>query len=836
MQQNPFVLDLYRKLVLDRPRLIILLVLAIVAFFSTYVPQFRIDASSDSLVLQTDKSLEFYRDIRQRYGSDDYLIITYEPVAKPLFAEDTISHLTDLQAELNKVEGVRQVTSMLNVPLISTDSISLEDAESELPTLLNSDVSAKAAKKELSTSPLYKNVLVSAEGDLASLLVSQKAHGDLSEVLKERNFLLDKKRRDKLTEDETKKLSSLKEEARRLQTRYQQEQEDLIERVRGVLSEFDDKASLHLGGVPMIIADSVNFIQQDLKSFGFAVLGLIIFLLGLIFRQIRWVILPMGTCALVAITVIGFLGFLKWPATIVSANFAALVMIFTLSFCVHQIVRYREIRTKNPEFGSYELVLDMVRAIGLPCFYMGVTTAVAFGSLVVSDIQPVIDFGWMMVIGIIWAFLISFTLFPAIVSLLPPARRARPEDLTEKITSASAALVRNYGNGVLAVFILFMILCGIGATQLNVQNRFIDYFEKDTEIYQGMLTIDQRLGGTTPMDVIVDAPQDFIEFQKQEKKDLAAMGLGDMSDGPKLLQGYWFSDLIFTDVKKIHTYLESLPATGKVISIYTIAQVLNDLTEEPIDRFMLGVIYQKLPEDIKAILFDPYIGKNGNQIRFSVRVYESRQTLDRQKLLTEIDKFLSQEMNFNEDQHRLTGLVVLYNNVLQSLFGSQIKTLWLVFVALFLVFLVLFRNLKMALLALVPNIAVVLLVLGIMGGAGIPLDIMTITIAAIAFGMANDNTIHYIHRFTHEYNSNPAEGYRAAVQRSHTTIGRAMFFTSLTITLGFSVLAFSNFVPTIYFGLLTGVSMIVALSADLALLPVLIRIVKPLGRVPAQRV
>lgn len=828
LNDHPILLA-YSKTILAAPKLVILCVLCVVAFFGAYVPQFRIDASSDSLVLQSDKALEFYRQVRERYGSDDYLIVTFEPKSRPLFEPEVLDTLKDLHADLANLDQINSVTSIMNVPLLREAASMRDKTQSNFPMLEDGDIDLKAAKAELKQNPLYKNVLISSEGNMAAILVMPEQDKKLLKLTRERSDLRQKKNAGTLTLEEKDRIRTLELETQEQQSSFQQKQKEMIENVRDILTGYEAKARLHLGGVSMIIADSVSFIQQDLKTFGWGVLGLIVLLLGVIFRQPRWIILPILTCGAVSLTVIGFLGFLNWPVTIVSANFVALIMIFTLSFCVHQIVRYREIREKQPDLDSCALAVDMVRAIGLPCFYMGVTTAVAFGSLVVSDIKPVIDFGWMVVMGIGVAFVIAFTFFPAAVSLMPPAKTVETEDMTSKIATRCAYLVENNWRSILIGFGLLMVVCGLGTTQLNVQNRFLDYFEHDTEIYQGMLTIDQRLGGTTPMDVVLDAPPDFIEFQKQEEEDIVAMGYGDSMQGPDILQGYWFSDLIFSEVKDIHTYLESLPSTGKVLSIYSTTRVLRTLTEGDLDRFELGVIYQKLPEDIRKILFDPYISNDGNQIRFSIRVYESRKDLNREVLINQIRTYLTEKKEYSAEQVGLTGLVVLYNNVLQSLFGSQIKTLWVVFIALFFVFLVLFRNLLMALVALVPNVAVVLLVLGIMGGAGIPLDIMTITIAAISFGMANDNTIHFIHRFTNEFNAKKSSGYDGAILRSHKTIGRAMFFTSLTITLGFSILAFSNFVPTVYFGLLTGLSMIVALLADLVLLPVIIRLVKPLG-------
>jgi hypothetical protein len=811
----------YAKIVLDRPRIALAVILAIVAFFTWHTRYFHLDASSDTLVLQTDNSLKFYNTVRERYGADDYLIVTYLPKKGELFDKRVLDDLGALRDKLKSLPRITGVTSILDVPLIESGDINLAEAGGDdLPTLEGGNVPVKKAKKELVTSPLYKNVLISGDGDMAALLVSIENDSELVRLYDKRQSLRGK---DQLSPAEQQRLDKVSQRyAKRKQT-YNQRQEATIAKVRDVLDQHRGNAEIFLGGVPMIVVDSINFIEKDLRVFGIGVLGLIVVLLGLFFRSPRWVILPLLTCGLVAVTSVGLFGLLAWPATIVSANFVALLMIFTLSFCVHQIVRYRECAQLHPLAGQRRHVEDMVNAIALPCFYMGVTTAVAFSALVISDLKPVIDFGFMMAIGLGVAFIIAFTFFPAVNMVLRPESTDRTHDSTAYVTHLCARCVHTARQraSIVAVFIVIMGVCGWASTNLYVQNRFIDYYAEDTEIYQGMLRIDKKLGGTTPMDIIVDAPQDVLEYQANNDD----MGIG--STGPELLQGYWMSDVLFEDIARIHTYLDSLPSTGKVMSLHTTLSVLKSMNQgSEIDRFKLGVIYQKMPEHLRDVLFDPYISKDGNQLRFGVRVHETSTSLNREALIHKIKTHLTGEMGLKDDQVRLTGLVVLYNNVLQSLFESQIMTLGAVFVALFAVFLLLFRNVGLALIALVPNIAVVFMVLGIMGAAGIPLDIMTITIAAICFGIANDNTIHYIHRFRAEFAKDG--NYQAAVVRAHRTIGRAMYYTALTIMLGFSILMASNFVPTVYFGMLTAASMLAALVADLIVLPALIMMFKPL--------
>ena len=559
----------------------------------------------------------------------------------------------------------------------------------------------------------------------------------------ERDRLREKELETTLTGAEKIQLSAAAKAYSDYYAEFQDQWQRDIADVRSILGQHQDQANIFLGGVPMIVADSIDFIARDLRTFG------------------------VGVC------VIGFLGLVDWPVTIVSSNFISLLLIFTLSFSVHQIVRYRECVSETPDANQRALVGRMVRTIGVPCCYMVFTTIVAFGSLVVSGIRPIIDFGWMMAIGLAISFILSFTLIPAALMLLKPDRRGWGDDITSTVTRFFARLVQRRGRMILAGFFAVIILSVWGMSFLYAQNRFIDYYKKDTAIYRGMEVIDRKLGGTTPLDIVINAPPDFLEFQKEEAAMMLEEGFG-VPDSTRILNGYWFSGTLLEDVAKIHNYLDGLPETGKVLSLHTTAQLLQGLSDVgELDRFFLGVLYNKLPEDVKALLFTPYISNDGNRLRFSVRVFESTGRLDRQTLLEKIQHHLTTEMGFVEGQVQATGVLVLYNNVLQSLFRSQISTVSVVFVTMFVIFLVLFRNLKVAAVAIVPNITITVLVLGAMGWMNIPLDIMTITIAAICFGTADDNTIHYVHRMMREFKKHGR--YEQAVERAHTTIGRAVY-------------------------------------------------------------
>ena len=450
--------------------------------------------------------------------------------------------------------------------------------------------------------------------------------------------------------------------------------------------------------------------------------------------------------------------------------------------------------------------------------------------MIVSGIRPVIDFGWMMAIGISMSFVLAFSMFPSMLVLLKSKHVSFKHDITGEITGVVARWIEKFPRGVMIAFLVVTIVSVIGLFRLSVENRFIDYYKESTEIYQGMTLIDEKLGGTIPLEVVVDAPADFFVEEEGEKEDPLFDDLDiDFDEGAGITTtSYWFNSGMMPQISEIHDYLDSLSESGKVLSISTSLQMLQSLDEDLVlDDFFLSLLYKRLPEDIKQQLIKPYMSEDGNQLRFNIRVYETDPDLKRNLLLKNIHQHLTKEMGLAEEEVHLTGMLVLYNNMLQSLFKSQILTIGVVFIAILLMFVFSFRNFKMACLAVVPNMIAVAMVLGLMGWLQISLDMMTITIAAICIGIAVDDTIHYVHRITEEF---AIDGnYWAAVKRSHASIGRAMYYTTITITLGFSILALSNFIPSIYFGLLTGFSMVVALIANLTLLPVLIVLLKPLG-------
>lgn len=815
---------LYLQAVLDRPLAGLVLLAIVLGLAASQAPQFRLDASADSLILENDDDLRYFRELSQRYEQSESVVVTYTPSAD-LFADATLDHLGDLKADLLAVDGIASVTSILDVPLVASPPMSLSEIQQNTRTLLSPDTDRELARREFAESPLYRNLLTDPAAETTALLATLEESREASDLLMRREQLRQQDRAGELSAAERAELEDVEQRYATVSAQRQSEQRDLIARIRAAIDPHRAHAEIFLGGLPMIAADMITFVQQDIRLFGGLVLGVLVILLGFAFRQLRWVLIPIAVCAGTLLSVVGLIAWQGWPVTVVSSNFSALTLIITLSLVVHLVVTYHEQEMSRPGTTQRDLLDSTLRLKLAPSLFTTLTTMVSFGSLIIADIRPVIDFGLMMVAAVSTAFLLTFLLFPVLSRRLQPhPGSADDSPVTRAITSAVATAVQRAPGRIALVYLALTVVAIIGMTRLGVENRFIDYFNEDTEIYQGLLQIDKKLGGTTPLDIIITAPPAFLEEQA-----LMAEEFGDFADefddlgGGSGLSGssYWFNRFALDTVDEIHAYLEALPETGKVLSMSSTMGLLEQLNNnEPLDNFTLSVMYNRLPADIKSTLFDPYLGADGNEVRFSLRVIDSDKNLNRNDLLAKIERDLLAQFDIEPEQLRLAGALVLYNNVLQSLFSSQILTLGVVFAAIVVMLLLLFRSLPVALVGIMPTVFAAATILGLMGWLNIPLDIMTITIAAITIGIGVDNTIHYTHRYLAELR----EGASAAdaIRASHASVGRAIFLTSVIVTVGFSILSLSNFTPIQLFGLLTGLAMVVALVANLTLLPLLL--------------
>ena len=825
--------NLYSRLVLNRPAIILLLITILVLFLASFVPRFRMDASADTLVVEGDADLEYSRTINERYGTGDFVFVTYNP-EEGLFTASALERLKSLKNELEDLPRVENVDSIFDVPLFKVANVSLSEIADNILTLEDEGIDLDQARDDLVSSEAYRNVLLSEDGETTALIVNIAADTVLDELLTKRTELREKANTENLAPETKRELDEVeKSYTDRRKIASQNLHQDILS-IRSILDRYESQATIHLGGVPMIADDLITFVRNDLVTFGSAILAFIIVALSFLFRKVRYVFTPLLCGFVISVCVIGVLGLFDWPVTVISSNFLSLLLIITVSLTVHLIVRYRELEVSQPALDHKERLRRVLRSMIVPCAYTSLTTIVAFGSLLISEIPPIIDFGWMMVMGVCFAFVLTFLIFPSVNALLKESQSQTSTKAID-ITPAIGRFTARNGSAILLVSGILLIFTVFGLNRLKVENSFIDYFDESTEIYQGMLAIDQNMGGTTPLDVIIDMstpnpfdnPGENVEDALYEDDFFEDEFFEDeYYEEEEDSDAYWFTRDKMDRLIEIHDYLESMPETGKVLSLATLIKIAYELNDDsPLNSIELAVLYNRIPEQYKESLLKPYVSVAQDQVRFSVRVLETSPGLVRSELLQKIRSGLVSEFGFDETQIHLTGMLVLYNNMLQSLFESQIATLALVLLAIMIMFLILFRSLKLAIIGIIPNVLAALSVLGLMGWLSIPLDMMTITIAAISIGIGVDNTIHYMHRFKTSFPE--FNDYEKTMLYCHGSIGKAMYYTSFTIVIGFSILILSNFIPTIYFGLLTSLAMCLALAGALTLLPRLILLVKP---------
>ena len=807
------------SLITESPKLVLFIVFSLLIFIGTGASNFDLDASSETLLLENDPDLKLYRDSAKTYGSTDFLVVTVTP-DEPIFKKSSIETFKKLIFELSNVDGIESVLSLLDAPLIEANkNLSLSEVADQVSTLDSIDPDIEKAKRVFNTNEVYKNLLISEDLKTTAIQLTLKRNITYENLINERYSI-----KDQLNPEINSRLEIVNEEIQKERELMSTKEEKLVEEIRDILKNYSYFGELFLGGAAMITVDTINFISQDLITFGLAVFLIFILVLGVIFKQFRWVAIPLSAALFSSIISIGVIGWLEWKVTVVSANFVSIVMIISLSLAVHLIVRYQELNHKL-DLDQKALVNETLSQMFLPCLYTALTTVAAFASLVISDIKPLIDFGFMMVISIVSIFIFTFIYFGSLNALLPKTNVSL-KPVSESLTNKIFSWVEKRINTILFLTFFVILLSLAGFNKLTVENKFIDYFKSSSEIYKGLSLIDKKLGGTATLDVIIDAPSMDQEpdFAFEDEFD---EGFGDSLADEIQEQGYWFTSENLIFLESIHDYLEGRNEIGKVLSVSSgvkIAEIANN--NNRLSDVELALLRSLLPEEIESQLLSSYISSDDNQVRLTARVIESLEGLNRKTLIESIDADLQNVFGLDVNQYSLTGVSVIYSNLLQSLFGSLFGSMSIVFVSIFLMFLILFKSLNLALLGMVPNFLSAGAVIGTIGLLGIPLDVMTVTVAAVSVGMGVDNTIHYIFRFKKEYSA--SKNYLTASKNTHTTVGKALLYTSLTIIFGFLSLTISNFNPTVYFGLFTALAMIMAVISSLVLLPALLIKLKPL--------
>ena len=716
------------------------------------ISNFRFDASSETLVLDNDESFNVYEEVNEQFGTSDFVIVAAQ--SQDLFSEKKLSELQVLKEKIENIPEIESVISILDAPIFMQPKVSLFKSASNDKYLLQDEIDLKLAQEEFASSPIFSELVLSKNGSVTAFQINLIAQDDYTDTIRE---------------------------------------------IRKILDNNQD-FNLYLAGPAMIVVDTINYIKSDVFNFGFLTLIIFSLLLFLFLRSIWITFVIMANASLVVFFTLSLLGINDWPISIVSSNFIALLLISSIAISVHIVVKLQDDLAENR---SAALAFSQIL---VPCFYAAVTTMVGFASLVLSDIKPVIDFGKMMAVGVSINLLTSFIVIPISNAFKPLITNFKTNISQYFINNISLPLKSFFEKysivGSLALIPVFIYL----SMQLKVENKFIDYFNENTEIYQGMSLIDRELGGTTPIDIVLTLPEEEIiidedDFFFSEDSEVAT---------------YWWREKNMELLKSIKYSIDDVSGVGKVLSIANGAEFAENLNNGfPIGEAGLVFLKNSLLENDQAKqIVDEYLSEDERSTRISLRTVDSMDGLSRNELLNEINAVLSAQLEGSDVSFYVSGLGVLYNNLLQSLFSSQIKTFGVVFGAIFFMLLLLFRSAWVAFsIILVPSIAVGL-VLSMMSVFSIPLDIMTITIASICIGMSVDYSIHFSWKYLRN-KDRIADYYEQTI----LSTGRAILITGTTIILGFAVFIFSNFNPTVLFGILSAIAVCVSLLLSMLTLP-----------------
>ncbi len=784
--------NFYQKNIIEKPRTIFALLLIILLLAFYYSKDFRLDASSETLLLENDPDLKYLNKINNRYGSKEFLVLTYSPVDE-MISNTSIENLTKLKNELKNLNWVHSVITLLDIPLLNSTNESLIDRIQNFKTLSSKNIDKEIGFNEILNSPVFRNFVISEDGKTSGIIIYLKQKKPEKEIKTDVEL--------ELFKDAIKK-----------------ERHQNILEIRQIIKKYNQNSKIHLGGIPMIADDMMTFIKKDIVTFGLGVLLFIIITLWFVFRKLIWIIIPISSCFFSVIFMIGLLGFVGWKVTVISSNFIALMLILTMAMNIHISTRFLQMVKQFPKKEKIEILILTTKKMIWPILYTVITTICAFMSLIFSEIKPIIDFGWMMTFGLIVSLLVTFTLLPTLLSFFENISTGQTKVKDSRITNYLGSKAINNKIHIFSLTIGVIIISILGISKLEVENSFINYFNKKTEIYQGMKLIDEKLGGTTPLEVILKFPSNEVEKETNNEDDWGDEEVND--------EKYWFTKDKIDKIKNVHNYLDNLEAVGKVLSFSSIVEVATKLNNnKSLGTLEMGVLYSKIPDSIKKEIIDPYISIENSEARISLRIKDSLDGLRRNELINKINYDIENKLGIEKSEFKLAGVLILFNNLLQSLFKSQILTLGFVMIGIFIMFLILFKNIKISLIGVIPNFIAAFFILGIIGLANIPLDMMTITIAAITIGIAVDNSIHYIYRFKEELIN--LKDYNKTLKYCHSTVGVAILNTSITIVFGFSILVLSNFIPTIYFGIFTGIAMLLAMISVLTLLPSLLLVFKP---------
>jgi predicted RND superfamily exporter protein len=770
--------------------LIILGSLAAAGAAAWLLRDFAVEAGTDVLLDQSDKDLAFYNQSRADWETDEYVMMCFRR-NEGWFTPASIDLLNEFTRKLRTLPHVRKVLTITGVPLLRNQppvmglpmAATLADAQGNT----NPKVNLEKAKAELLGHTQALGNLISPDAKDLSILVYLDVPEALMRLEPERNRLLGSPRSDevvrRLAEIEAPYQAGIQETNARRNA--------LVDALRRCAAEWRPKLdeSVRMSGLPIINVVLKEHIKADIGTFGVVALSVFSLTFFAVYRKPRWVAFPIVSCILPVVLMLGLMVLMGKKMTVITSNMPVLLFVLTLPYTVYFIERYLERRSSDPAEDAVVSTTLAPLEIWSPCLFSVLATMAGTAAHIPSGIMPVRTFGIMMTIGMAFSLAVVMLFLPSTVLRLPglPGRAAGPAPEPRGPLKALLTLVLR---APLAVVLFSLAVLGVsvwGMTKVRVETKFIDYFHQKSEAYQGLDYIDNHMGGTTPLEVILS------------------------SDTP----GFFKSAAGLAALDTVGKFFDGVPETGNLRSFKTLVDEARKALPRSKDADLLNIVTRLAKDEVRE-----FCNADFSKSRVLVRMKETAPTLNRKQILGRLGAHLEslKDGPLKGVEARPTGVFLLYANMLDTYWPNTKKTFVLATAAIWIMLTILFRSPIMAALVILPEMLPVLLVLGVMGFTGIALDMVTVIIASVALGIGIDAAIQYAVRFRNELvrtNGDIAE----AIKRSHATIGRAILIATSIVFAGFAMLCFSQFVPTIYFGLFTGLAILMGLFASLTTLP-----------------
>ena len=755
------IIDRFYKFLIKKPALCIFFILTLSLICGFLYSKLPVETSVESLIVENDPDLLFYEKFKDQFGEDEFLVVAFS--TPEIFSEETLTWIAEQTDALGKIAEVREVVSLTSVEdIVGSDSdFIIRPLVAEMP---DSAAGFLQLRQRALDNPLIRGGLLSNDGQAALFLIRTTPHPG----------------------DET-------YDAR------------LIDQVRSHMEKNAHNLpglEWHLAGWLVTDVSMASYMNRDMALFMPLTFLLLVLLLWLFLRNGYAVLISVAVITLCLIWAMAFLYLVGGAMSPMTSILTPLIMALALSDCVHIFSHF--LRQERTGSNVVEVMGQTMARLTVPCFLTSLTTAIGFASLAVSDIPPIRHFGLAAAGGMMAEFILSVTVIPLGVWLL----RRRPGLLKKHPTSRAGRLggVEGLGRLVsrhpLAILIVSVGLVGlsiVGITRLQVETNLIEYFKKDSSVYQDTRFVDEHLGGVNTLEVSFVSP----------------------------VSGAFKDPVNLQILEEVAAYLESQPDISHTTTVADFLKQMNRAFHgERAEAYVLPDSREMVAQYL--LLYDGeelvnFIDNDYRWARLSAQISEHRSGVLK-KRIEDLQGFLQQQFSESGLEIVVTGKTMLVNKLVQDIVNSQVQSLVLACGVIFVVLLVVFRSVSLGLLALVPNIMPILFNLGLMGWLGIPLNTATAIISAVAIGIAVDDTIHFIHQYQEERRNGVSP--RPAVLATFEKKGGAIVWTSLILMGGFGVLVLSSFVPTIQFGFLSSMIMLFALLCDLLVLPALLLVSK----------